>query len=151
MKKFVILATIPLLCSQFLFADYGIVVKLKNGNSDTLSAKDIKRIEFANVSKVETDKYPYAQFELRGNAPNPATGNTSILFYVNQANTFSIKIFNVNGKLILNRGNIEGSVGLNQFDWNCRDTEGNKVPNGMYYYELTSCGVSLSKSIMINN
>jgi len=80
--------------------------------------------------------------ELR-NYPNPFSTSTTISFSLAQAENVSLKIFDVDGRLIRTlvedpdpsgRGNM--SAGTHELTWDSQNDNGNEVNSGIYFIEL---------------
>ncbi len=82
------------------------------------------------------------------NYPNPMKNNTSFIFNISgeyPPSKCKIRIFSVAGKLIKT---IEcpANIGFNQFDWDGRDSDGDYIANGIYFYKLIIEGDSKFES-----
>jgi hypothetical protein len=78
------------------------------------------------------------RLELLGNTPNPFNPTTTIRFTVpsGPARAYSLRIYDVRGRLVrdLAAGQIGG--GLHQVQWNGRNNSGSTVGSGIYLYRL---------------
>lgn len=70
------------------------------------------------------------------NFPNPFAGSTTFTFIVNHPSEVKIKIFTVSGRLIETMDHLIAEAGMNQFDWNGRDRQGDDLANGVYLYKV---------------
>jgi predicted GH43/DUF377 family glycosyl hydrolase len=80
------------------------------------------------------------------NYPNPFNPGTTIKFSLSQSETISLRIFDLNGRLI--RTLIESEkrpTGLNTIEWDGKDNQGNPIPSGRYVYTLESGKFKSSK------
>jgi hypothetical protein len=70
------------------------------------------------------------------NAPNPFTGGTTIRYVVPADRRVTLKVFNIGGRLV--RTLVEGAVpaGRNAVRWDGRDSGGNTLSSGIYFYRL---------------
>ena len=79
------------------------------------------------------------------NYPNPFSGDTYFTFVVTGSRPpeeLTIRIFTVTGRKIREIA-VQGSnlqVGFNRIYWDGRDTDGDEVANGYYFYQLTAKG-----------
>lgn len=75
-------------------------------------------------------------FNIKGNFPNPAQDRTEIEFNIPNSGKVSIVLYDNNGKIMQTLENQSCSAGNNSMTWNCRDLNGNRVPNGIFFYEV---------------
>ena len=89
-------------------------------------------------------QHPVDQTRLEQNYPNPATSETSINFTVLMNEHVKIILFNQEGqqvKVILDQAVLPGSHLISL------STE--LIPNGIYYYSLTSSGGNVSRKMIV--
>lgn len=91
----------------------------------------------------EAPPEPQTEFKLLRNYPNPVkNGITHISFAsAKDAENTELMIYNIKGQLIakLNGNNADvGKNGLRTVAWDCTDSSGRKVENGVYFYKLIS-------------
>ena len=104
------------------------------------------------VTSIDHKYNPYTvvkTHELFNNYPNPFNPRTTIEFNLINPTVVSVKIYNVNGKLIKNLVNDFYNSGTYQVSWNGTDLSGNKVASGVYYYQFQAGNTSLSKKMLI--
>ena len=70
-------------------------------------------------------------FNVTQNIPNPFNTQSTIQYYLPQANNVSISVFNVLGKLVKS-DEIQATQGVNNYELNAAD-----YSNGVYFYNLT--------------
>ncbi|MBS3768447.1 MAG: T9SS type A sorting domain-containing protein, partial [Candidatus Cloacimonetes bacterium] len=97
---------------------------------------------------------PQIEFGLFGNYPNPVNSNiTNISFApAKNAQSTEIKIYNVRGQLVrkLDCSNaIYNKAGIPTVSWDCKDSRGNKVQSGVYFYKLISGKKQAVKKMVI--
>ena len=91
-------------------------------------------------------------FTLKQNYPNPFNPETTIRFGVpasaKDAIT-SLTVYNVLGKKItvLFKGNLK--MGYHEFKWNGKNTSGNNVASGIYFYQLKSGKTNIIKKMVL--
>ena len=68
--------------------------------------------------------------------PNPAPGQVTLRWNLEQTDHVDLLIYDAGGRLIRHLLSGEGSVGLNEVSWNGRDRRGGAVPPGVYYYSV---------------
>lgn len=114
-------------------------------------ANEYYRLNPRNQQDVPVDEFPNYQNEFYSlyNVPNPAENHTKISFYNRSSTPEKIKIYNLSGQLI--KTLTPENIGANKFvaNWNCKDREGNRVANGIYFYKVKNGFNVLSKKMLI--
>jgi len=88
------------------------------------------------------DAIPDFETRLKGNHPNPFNPNTTILFSIKATETGKLRIFDLIGKLILEK---QFNSGSHEFIWN-----GNEQSSGIYFYSLeTESYKKINKMILL--
>ena len=77
-------------------------------------------------------------FSLGQNFPNPLTSVTTIEYAVAKPCQVSVGVYDVTGRLIETLADGRHQPGLCSTTWNGRDSSGNKVPSGVYFYRLSA-------------
>ena len=74
------------------------------------------------------------------NVPNPVRSATTFTFQQNQTGPIEvqIKIYTVSGRLIQTIDNTPSPGNFVEIPWNCRDRDGDKIANGVYFYKITA-------------
>jgi len=75
---------------------------------------------------------------LSQNYPNPFNPSTTISYTMNKAGSANLAIYNVKGQLINTLVNGTKDFGTHSVVWNGKDTNGNDVPSGIYFYRLNA-------------
>ena len=93
-----------------------------------------------NTALVEIDEdAPVASsFELHGNYPNPFNPSTSIKFSTERFSDVTVTIYSLIGQKVQTIHNGELMAGTYDVKWYGTDVSGNKVPSGVYFYEVRS-------------
>ena len=81
------------------------------------------------------DKAPDT-FTLFRNFPNPFNGSTNFYYRLNRPGYVSVKVFNMQGRLIRVLINEFQNEGTHSVKWNGRDTENQQAASGVYLYRL---------------
>jgi PKD repeat protein len=84
----------------------------------------------------------FTGMELLPNSPNPFNPETRISFYLPEAQTVELAIYNIRGQVVARLMNGFQSAGLHQIDWNAMDQ-----PSGIYIMRLQSREKTLIKKI----
>ena len=95
---------------------------------------------WTNTATTELDEsVPIAgQFELMGNYPNPFNPETKIRFSTERNSQVKVTIYSVLGEKVNVIQNSELDAGTYDITWRGIDSQGNKVPSGVYFYEVKS-------------
>lgn len=73
------------------------------------------------------------------NSPNPFNPSTAIRFHTRKDGDYTLKIFDISGKLVRNLASGKARAGLNQAVWDGKNSAGKMAGAGMYYFRLV-CG-----------
>ncbi|MCH7819996.1 MAG: choice-of-anchor B family protein [Candidatus Marinimicrobia bacterium] len=91
------------------------------------------------------DKMPLRRLSLLGNYPNPFNPSTNIEFYLSEAGSISLNIYNINGEFIETLAEGFHSAGEHRYKWS-----GDEYATGVYVYALkTSEGLKSGKMLLI--
>jgi hypothetical protein len=94
---------------------------------------------WANTALEVDEEAPLAQkFEVYGNYPNPFNPSTQIKFATEKSSDVTIKIYSILGQEITVLQNGILNAGTYNISWFGTDHYGNKVPSGVYFYEVRS-------------
>ncbi|MEZ4649511.1 MAG: FlgD immunoglobulin-like domain containing protein [Candidatus Eisenbacteria bacterium] len=88
-------------------------------------------------------------FALRSAAPNPSNGPVSIGFQVPTQADVDIRIFDVSGRevTVLARGSY--GAGAHVIDWDGRDSRGQNVASGVYFYRMQANEYEATRSLTL--
>jgi len=103
---------------------------------------DPAAIEVVDLTK--PDKFHLAQ-----NFPNPFNPTTEIHFSISQAEQVKLNIYNVNGQFVRSLLNEKKQPGTYKVKWNGRDSYGNKLTSGTYFYSLEAGQFKDSKRMIL--
>ena len=83
------------------------------------------------------------------NTPNPFNPATEIKFELPASQTVRLEVVDINGKVVrtLLNGNLD--AGVHSVRWDGKDTNGNDMPSGIYFYWLITEGGSVSHKMML--
>ncbi|MEL6822768.1 MAG: M14 family zinc carboxypeptidase, partial [Calditrichota bacterium] len=90
------------------------------------------------------------RIELNANYPNPFNPSTTISFGIPEAGQVRLTIYNVLGQPIRELVNSEFTAGNYQLSWDGRDSAGNQVSSGLYFYRLDSENQKLVRRMMLS-
>ncbi|MBC8366228.1 T9SS type A sorting domain-containing protein [bacterium] len=116
-----------------------------------ISATDDAWQESEYLSPEVTDaEAPPAQFALYQNLPNPFNPTTKIMFEVpTSGGHVKLSVFDVSGRLLRVLKDEHYGAGRYEAEWNGRDTRGNALPSGVYFYRLESEDFSATKKMVL--
>ena len=78
------------------------------------------------------------EFTLHGNYPNPFNPETKIKFATERFSDVTVTIFSILGEEVSVAHNGNLAAGTYDITWYGKDSQGNKVPSGVYFYEVRS-------------
>ncbi len=102
-----------------------------------------QKIDALLLSPIEKPEFSIQHFELFENYPNPFNPQTQISFNLDKAQDVSLRIFDIQGRLIRTLTDSFLEPGTHTFRWNGTDSHGQKAASGIYLYQLR--GESTSK------
>ncbi|MGH7451402.1 MAG: PKD domain-containing protein, partial [bacterium] len=88
----------------------------------------------------------YAVFQ---NYPNPFNPETQIRFALPEASHVVVKIFSMLGENIRTLADGEFAAGTHAVRWNAQNERGEKVPSGVYFYQLVTPGFTETKRMIL--
>ncbi len=99
------------------------------------------------VTDVET---PPARFALYQNLPNPFNPTTTIMFEVpTSGGHVKLSVYDVSGRLLRVLRDKHYDAGRYEAEWNGRDTRGQALPSGVYFYRLEAEGFGATKKMVL--
>ena len=120
---------------------------------ETDSAKDmvqhVFRHEFAELCPAESgSNAPAARLSLSLPAPNPFSGSVGITLKANDyTKNTSLKIYNQRGQLVRTLMQ-DKPIGVEEFSWDARDENGNRVSSGVYFLQAKQGDQSLTRKMV---
>jgi flagellar hook assembly protein FlgD len=97
---------------------------------------------------VETDPV-IEKFSLAQNYPNPFNPVTNIQFSISKPGNVTLKIFNNLGQSVTTLIDKNMRAGEHQIAWDGKDSSGNKVSTGIYYYRIKTDSHELTKKMAL--
>lgn len=88
------------------------------------------------------------RFELSQNYPNPFNPTTTIRFSLPVASEVSLKIYDMNGRLVRTLVAESQAAGQHAVEWDGRDQRGNSIASGIYLYRMTAGEFSQTKRMI---
>jgi hypothetical protein len=121
--------------------------------SDGFALVSIARIEFlggfSGITDPEDTVGLLNAMRLFQNQPNPFTPLTRIGFDLAQTGRVELGIYSVDGRLIRMLVKEQRAAGSHEVTWDGRDTEGNSVAGGVYFYKLAAPGIAESRRMIL--
>lgn len=103
-----------------------------------------------NVSVDRNQKDPRpGELKLNQNYPNPFNPATTISYSLPENDYVEIKVYNIKGEMITALLNQPQKAGNHQVIWNGCDEFGNRVSNGVYYYQIKTDGFTMAKKMVL--
>ena len=87
---------------------------------------------------VDEDAPLAEKFELHGNYPNPFNPITNIKFSTEMLSDVKVTIYSLTGRQVAVLYDAVMNAGTYNMRWFGKDGNGNKVPSGVYFYEVKS-------------
>ena len=87
--------------------------------------------------------------ELAGNYPNPFNPETTIEFTLSNSGHVRMDIFNIRGSLVRTLVNNEMNQGVQSVVWNGKDSKGQQVGSGIYFYQMKTSEYSSIKRMVL--
>lgn len=111
-------------------------IELALGNLGSVLFKE--REQLATTAGLEMSEGQPRNFELEKNYPNPFNSGTIIPFSLSSATEVHLQVFDVLGRPVANLVVGRLQAGRHRVHWEGRDTGGQLVPSGIYFYRLHS-------------
>ncbi len=108
--------------------------------SDTTYASNGPRSLIVDMSALSADyekSLPH-DFTLEQNYPNPFNPSTTITFQIPHSVPVNITVFDINGRVVKTLLNTQVNSGIHRITWDGKNTAGESMPSGMYFYRLST-------------
>ena len=105
-------------------------------------APDMGAYEYGFVYADDSNGIPFQNVFLSQNYPNPFNPKTTINYSLKENSKVLLKIYNIKGQLVKTLVNELLPAGEHSIIWNGRDSNGNQVGSGIYFYKLKVNGKS---------
>ena len=70
--------------------------------------------------------------------PNPFNSSVTIGYETSINSTINIRLFDIYGRTVFNKSNIETQAGNHLFSWDGQNSFGLDLPSGVYYFSMSS-------------
>ncbi|MDQ7797884.1 MAG: C25 family cysteine peptidase [Candidatus Edwardsbacteria bacterium] len=81
--------------------------------------------------------------------PNPMRSNAVISYQIPGKSPVTLTVYNILGQTIRMLDSGEKAPGLYQVNWDGRDSRGNSMASGIYFYRLTAGAVTLTQKLIL--
>lgn len=123
------------LSESFAISSSETAAEIYNGNLETMAI---------SVAYTKETTQAVAGFELYQNTPNPFAENTSIAFYLPEAGTATLTVYDVTGKVLkLTKGSFD--KGMNTIEL----SKGDLAATGVMFYTLETAGFTETKRMVV--
>lgn len=114
-----------------------------NGNHGGLDGWIVKLNNNGHRISSSTENFSESGLKI---SPNPATNSTTISFSFSQSKNVSIKIFDVNGRLIKTLADNVFEEGEHSVEWNAED-----VKTGIYFLQIQTNDFMKTEKVIVSN
>jgi len=83
------------------------------------------------------------------NYPNPFNPETTISYTLPRSGNASVRVYNMKGQVVRTLINDAHSAGNHTVVWNGMDESGNAVSSGLYFYQVSANGQSITKKMLL--
>ncbi|MBU1355406.1 MAG: T9SS type A sorting domain-containing protein [Candidatus Edwardsbacteria bacterium] len=87
--------------------------------------------------------------KLNRSHPNPMRSNAAISYQVPSKSQVTLTVYNILGQTIRLLDSGEKAPGLYQVNWDGRDSRGNNMSSGIYFYRLAAGAVTLTQKLIL--
>jgi hypothetical protein len=133
---------------QFWAENYGVVATITSMAGETnpnFTTGDLERM--TNQTGIEERNTP--EQKAVSLYPNPFYNSVDIKYSLVNSENVSLKIYDVSGNLVSTLINNSQSAGEHNMLWNAKNTNGTKVPAGIYFYELKTPTEKIRNKIIL--
>lgn len=122
---------------------------LQKGGTDGFAVGDLNWFPTQKAQWVKTDIKQEvgvipAQYKLEQNYPNPFNPTTNIKYSVTKQGDYSVKVYDVLGRLVTTLFNGQLNVGSYSVTFNASN-----LSSGIYFYSLSGEGINITKKMML--
>jgi len=119
------------------------------GGNDESWAIDNVKVSVSTTATAVGDTPSASAITLLPNSPNPFSGDTMFRAALPQnAGSAHVDVFDISGRRVAGRA-ISSTSGMQDLYFDGRDTKGNQLPSGVYFYRLTVGAESRTQKFVI--
>jgi hypothetical protein len=130
---------------------YNLTICKKNGTTTSFPIQEIKKITFNGITNIEKTKKLnniIKNFILFQNHPNPFNPGTTIEYELPKPGNVTLTIFDVVGQQVKKFSN-NSPAGINKTIWDGKNSKGDFVASGIYFYRVKFENSILSRKMII--
>ena len=86
---------------------------------------------------------------LHSNYPNPFNPSTTVRFELPKVTNVTLTVYSIIGQTIKTHSLNNKSMGSHSIIWDAKNDFGNRVPAGMYFYELKTKDIVLTRKMTL--
>jgi photosystem II stability/assembly factor-like uncharacterized protein len=101
------------------------------------------------LSNTAVVELPVVALELRQNYPNPFNPSTSIEFMLPETQRVKVKVYDVSGRHVVTLVDGIKPRGLQTVEWDARNSSGQPVSSGIYYYRLQAGKHNIARRMVL--
>ncbi len=114
------------------------------------AGKSLYRIRLAGTSDIKDQGFlPARTFELYNNYPNPFNPSTTIGYQIKKSGFTTMKVFNALGCEVTTLVNEYQHPGTHTVEWNGKNSAGQQVGSGVYYYRFKASQYLETKKMLL--
>ncbi|MBN2709439.1 MAG: T9SS type A sorting domain-containing protein [Calditrichaceae bacterium] len=124
----------------------------KKSNGDIVlygKGPDYGAHEYVKPAVIKTNNSVPSGFSLDQNYPNPFNPITNIEYRISNAEFVTLKIFDVLGREVITLVNKQMPAGIHTAQWDGKNTAGQRVGSGIYYYKIQTSDRQMSAKKML--
>ena len=110
---------------------------------------DRLQVNIVGIEEEQANSVLPVEFALRQNSPNPVSSKTIIVYSFAKASDVELKIFDVSGTETATLVNGHQEAGTHKVVWDIRTTDKTRLPNGIYFYRLTTANFTETKKMIV--
>ncbi len=118
------------------------------GNLTAIFIDAVKIIDKQWTKVDNKDSKTVQQYELFQNYPNPFNPETTIKYSIGKPGNVKLTFYNILGESVFSYSEIK-SAGTFEFKWDGRDSQGDPVNSGVYFYKLETREFSSSRKMLM--
>jgi hypothetical protein len=117
--------------------------------STTVLGDPLVRVNRVDIATATDNTHTAPRLALEQNVPNPFNPVTRIGFSLPAGSPVSLRVYDVNGRLVATLANREFPAGRHTMAWDGRNGKGEQVASGLYFYRLMAGDKSLSRKMVL--
>ncbi len=150
MKTFIVTAALMLGFLSVAFSQTGnLVIKMRNGSTETIEMANLSKITFENVVGVEEKTANAGTLKESGIHPNPSSVAVNIEFETTREGDVQVDVFDNSGKQIRSLVCSNCPAGKNTLRWDHCDDSGVPVKAGIYLVRVSSGQEVIFKKMIV--